>query len=338
MSQFIVASHWTAVTFAAVLLATTSGKPAVAQGVRDSLLVFKEPRPANERRWQALLRGVASSTLDRLVEPRSSSAVAPERLRALETVERRLKEAREQAANLAEHEALASLAQAAARRRALAPAGEFEVRVSAKNAHVFLDEVPQGTAPVRIRVGVGRHVLRVEAAGHHTYGTSIDVLEGERAAVEVALAPYPALEAARALLASAAAGDYARARQALRALERAGSERTLFVLETSRAGDRALLVRCTAASCNEPMRLDISQAKVGSPTAPSQGPTLNRIQLRAARAWLAANEAPTNTDWWRRWYVWGGAALVTAAAVSVIAVSAQPTPTRALTVVVEPPR
>jgi hypothetical protein len=220
------------------------------------------------------------------------------------------------------------------RQVAVAALGELEVQVDGPRAQVFLDDVARGWAPVRVRVPVGRHVLRVHAEGHRPYGAFIDVLEGVRPPLRVQPAPAPAAEAAAALQHAAHTGDYRAVIAAAAALERAGmSLQSVHVLERSERTARALLLRCDAASCDAPVRY-----ARGAALPAAGGSARFGASLAQQRRWLAQPEMPTADEadaaWWQRWYVWGGVTAAAAAAVAVLALGAAQEPERRLRVVV----
>jgi hypothetical protein len=218
---------------------------------------------------------------------------------------------------------------------AVTPAGAFDVRAEPAGARVFLDDADLGRAPVRARALVGRHVLRVEASGHIGYGSFIDVLPGERPALAVQLTPLPQLELARALLQSVQSGELARVSAELRAAERVGRADydAVAIVETAASAARALVVRCDRSGCVAPIR-----ALRAQPIALGAG-AFAPDQLVRARLWLSApgrDEAGgQNAPLWRRWYVWGGAALALAAGALAVGFAAQPAPEHRLRVEVD---
>jgi hypothetical protein len=220
------------------------------------------------------------------------------------------------------------------RRVAVSALGELEVQVAAPMAQVFLDDALQGSAPVRVRVPIGRHVLRVHAQGHRPYGAFIDVLEGVRPPLRVQPAPAPVAEAAAALQHAARSGDYRAVVAAASALDRAGMSLTsVHVLERGRNA-RALLVRCDLASCDAPVRFARGAA------LPIDGAAARfAASLAQQRRWLAETDMETAPEaeaaWWQRWYVWGGVGAAAAAAVAALALGAVQAPERRLRVVVE---
>jgi len=226
-----------------------------------------------------------------------------------------------------------------ARRIAVSATGEFEVQVSAARARVYLDDVSQGVAPVRVRASIGRHLLRVDAPGHRPYGTFIDVLEGVRPSLRVRPAPEPALEAVSALESAARAGDYTAVVAAVAALERAGiTVSPVLVLERSERTRRALLVRCEASGCRAPVRI-LPGAPAEAIAAGAAG-ALDVTRLARGRRWLAHEEVwtapPAPARWWQRWYVWGGVATAAGIAAAALAWSASQPAERRLRVLVEP--
>jgi hypothetical protein len=214
---------------------------------------------------------------------------------------------------------------------AAAPDGELRVRASVAGARVYLDDVAQGVAPRSLRTKVGRHVLRVEAAGHRPYGTFIDVLAGERPEIVIELSELPELRAARALIAAAAARDYARLPGLVAELGELEITAAL-VVETSPSG-RRLLVRCDAQRCAGPSRVEQGVP----PTLPDH--PLQAAALRAGRDWLGSSPPARDAaepPLWQRWYVWAAAAALVSVSVGT-ALALQPEPRRELRIVVNPP-
>jgi hypothetical protein len=223
-----------------------------------------------------------------------------------------------------------------ARQVAVSAQGEFDVDVSTGQARVYLDDVSQGLAPVRIRAPIGRHLLRIDAPGHRPYGAFIDVLEGVRPPLRVRAAREPALDAAAALERSARAGDYSAVIAAAGALQRSGAKlASVLILERSARTGRALLVRCDASGCRAPVRIT-------GEALPQAGADdlLDGARLAAGRRWLAHVDVWTEpalpTPWWQRWYVWGGVATAAGIAAVAFALQAGQTPERRLQVVIEP--
>ena len=219
------------------------------------------------------------------------------------------------------------------RQVALGPRGEIEVRVPAEGARVFLDDVVQGQAPLRMRAPVGRHVLRVQAPGYVTYGAFIDVLEGERPVLSVALAEEPVLMHARQLEEAARAGDYTGVTRALDALQDAGADLgRVLVLETAPETTRALLVACEAGGCRAAQRVDDGALSAAWPAS-----ALQRDRLARDRAWLAGR-APRVAEeagpWWQRWYVWAPLVAVAAGA-TALALTIEPQPEQRLRVTID---
>jgi hypothetical protein len=220
---------------------------------------------------------------------------------------------------------------------AAAPTGTFAVQVTTPFSRVFLDDVELGGGQVRARAVVGRHVLRVEAPGHQPYGSFIDVLAGERPALLVQLTPLPRLELARALSHAALAGDLARIAGALgdAAAHGAAAEIAVVLLvETGARADRALVVRCDPSGCGQAAR-----AREHSPVRLSTR-ALDENGLARGRAWLSRLDdrtpEPTPAPLWKRWYLWGGAALALTAGAIALGVALQPEPERRLRVEIDP--
>lgn len=221
--------------------------------------------------------------------------------------------------------------------RAAAPTGSFVVEVAqpaAVRARVFLDDVAQGTTPAAVRAIAGRHLLRVEAAGHRSYGSFIDVLSGQRPVLAVQLTPTPRLELARALERAARAGELAGLVDGLRAAHARGEHAIASALwvETAVPAARALIVYCDRDGCRGPTR-----ARAGAPIALVSS-AADAAKLSSARTWLSrpARESEAAPPLWKRWYVWGGTALAVAAGSVALGLALQPEPERRLQVEVIP--
>ncbi len=219
-----------------------------------------------------------------------------------------------------------------------APEGELALAVNAKHAHVFVDDVERGEAPLRVRASCGEHVLRVEAPEHLAYGAVVVVEQGPRPAMQIALAPDPAFVHLAELERAAAGSDFAHLPAALDAL--AGfvpSRKQLVVIEA--AAGRALLVPCAAEGCTAPERVLAGRIVPALSAEP-----LRQAELDEERAWLHGDAAlasapPALTPaqpLWKRWYAWSALAVLVGAAGALVAVSASPVAQRELHVVVDP--
>ncbi len=222
---------------------------------------------------------------------------------------------------------------------AMRPRGSFEVRTSAPNATVYLDDRELGTLPRIVRAPVGTHVLRVEAPGRSPWGQVIEVLEGRRPPMVVALAANPMVVSARRLSTEMAAGDFS---FGIRLAELLGVSAVWFLRVGDGDQDRALLMRCSGEGCALPRRLSLDEVPFVLPAfrpVEDLAPT-NRAYAQGL-SWLQEEEVfvppPPPLPWWRRWYVWVGVGAVLAGAISAIAVSTQPDPTQVLEVDIVPP-
>lgn len=240
---------------------------------------------------------------------------------------------------------LVARAEAIARRVATGPRGRFELRVLPPSieAEVWLDGRRIGEAPARVEASVGAHVLRVSAPGHRTWARLVDVLEGARPPVEVALAPEPGLDAARALRAAADAGALDAVVGALGALARADrAPSAVWLVEASEGAiDRALVVACRASGCAAPVRVDAGRAESALPEDPSEpGEPLALASLARARDWLEepipiAPPPPPPTPWWEEPWPWIAAGVVVLGAAAVGIGVAWPAPVEQQRVVVD---
>ena len=217
---------------------------------------------------------------------------------------------------------------------ATAPSGEFEVSSAVPGAQVFLDDVPQGAAPIVLRARVGVHVLRVEAPGQLAYGGLIHVFAGRRPPIQVALAPDPARLAVDELTGHARAGQYAALPPLLARLEALGSRAgRAWIFERPGYGERELLIECDSQGCRSPRRVLAGRVVGSTRGTPSR---LSAEALARARRWLAQPVEPpqvvsSNGDGslLTRWYIWSIAALgvgvaVTASLLSDDAATAPP--------------
>ena len=182
--------------------------------------------------------------------------------------------------------------------RTTALRGRFIVRSNAANARVYLDDAEIGLAPVEVTGTVGRHVLRVAAPGHHTWGRTMDVLEGNRPDVEVSLAPTER---------RSALNQIARATRMADAGVAASSIGTsVWWLEVGDGlRDRALLYECTAQGCSAPVRIS-AEGAWRAPRAPIPWSRLP-VARRSAWDWMREGTSDIYTPvkpWRRRWQLW----------------------------------
>jgi hypothetical protein len=227
------------------------------------------------------------------------------------------------------------------RRVGLAALGGFDVLTEPAGARVFVDDRAIGAAPVRVRVVVGRHVVRVEADGYKSYGAAIDVLEGERPAFQVHLSEDPRREAVATLTAAGRSSEYAAIAARMHELAEVSGVTRTFVVEVSARGDRALIVRCEASACRVPMRQKLHARLPSLADLHGDAAPLSIANLTQARRWLEpAVIAADLTPWWRRWYVVGAAGVLVVAAASavVLAIGARSSRAPQLAVTVDPRR
>ena len=203
--------------------------------------------------------------------------------------------------------------------------GSFEVRTSAPDARVFLDDEEIGPAPRVVRAPVGRHVLRVTAPGYLPWGRAIEVHEGRRAPIDVALSPDPIVREARALASAAHAVDPERIRAALSELPGLSASWVIHVGAAPR--ERALFLACSSMGCAEPRRLEVDEVPIVIPRGTAAAPHV-RDAIESGRVWVHEPPPPTlppeELSLWQRWWVWAGVLVVVGAAVSAAIVLTRP--------------
>jgi hypothetical protein len=237
---------------------------------------------------------------------------------------------------------LLARALALAREIAIGPRGRFELRADVPGATAFLDGRRLGNTPLHVEASVGTHVLCIEAPGHRPWARRIDVFEGARPPIEVALAPDPALQAARQLRAAADARDVAGVLDALGALARAGrAPQALWLVEVGAGAiDRAVVVACRPAGCSGPIRVDVGRVESVLPHVLTEPGALAPPALEEARRWL---DEPIPTDapppqpppWWEEPWIWAVAGALSAAGAAAAIGAAWPQPSVQTTVILD---
>lgn len=227
---------------------------------------------------------------------------------------------------------LVEVAQDVVSSAAAAPISSFEVRAAddVRDARVFVDDEPVGTAPVQVTVRAGAHAVRVEASGHLPWASLLTTLPGTRAPVEVALAPEPAVAAVRMLSHAVRAMELSLVPELLRTISEneVALGELLLVVVGEGVFDRAALVGCTPDGCT------VRQLLQGDvPASMERAPA--RVELAAAEAWLdeipyVAEALPPSAPWWEEpwpWLILGGVALGAAVGATTGAVlEAEPAP------------
>jgi hypothetical protein len=214
--------------------------------------------------------------------------------------------------------------------------GEIPISTDAERARIFIDDVDRGFAPQRVRMRVGTHALRIEAAGRLPYYARIEVAQGLRPAQRFLLAPYPRM-LAKTRVHAALHAEFATLTAAASALLSAAPELTAIVwVESDAFSTRKLIQRCDADGCDEPMRVEHSRVQARHTTG------LTAETLRAARTWLhedvhlaVSSANASESPWWHRWYVWTLATAIVVGASAAVVVASEPAPSRSLRVVVD---
>lgn len=214
------------------------------------------------------------------------------------------------------------LARAAASR----PKTSLTLRSDAPGARAFLDDRPLGALPVTVEIEVGRHVLRIEAPGHRSWGRVIDLTEGRHRPWEVTLSPTER-ERRRARLAGAELW------MVPAVLEEPTELRWVHAGEA-----RVLVTHCASEGCTDPMVREPEEAL----------DPLEREELQPsaiARRWTAGLDdlAPTEAEevppppppWWRKGTTWVAVALGAIVAGVALGFSLRPDVRQELRVIVD---
>lgn len=210
---------------------------------------------------------------------------------------------------------LVARADAARQRVRAAPQAVFEISTNAPEALLFLDDELVGTLPRRVELGAGRHLLRVTAPEHTSFGQVIDFDSGQRVEMRVRLSRYPhavrqeavrnatTLEEARSVL---EAGD------------------VLWWSETSDRG--SIDVECSIEGCTAP--------RMHLPTmSPVRGQHILdedefQVAWMDAKSWLVYTEPPPPEQrrWFQHWGVWAGIGTAVIVGIAASARALRPEP------------
>lgn len=213
-----------------------------------------------------------------------------------------------------------------ARDAASRPQTRLTLRSEAPEARAFLDERPLGPLPVTVESEVGRHVVRIEAPGHRSWGRIVDLTEGRHSPWDVTLSPNEREQRRRRL---------ARAELWMvpTLLEAPAELRWVHVGE-----GRALVTHCTSAGCADPVIRDADDALE----------PLDREEVSPsaiARRWNAglddlgpdepATVPPPPKPWWRKGTTWVAVALGAVVAGVALGFSLRPDARQELRVIVD---
>jgi hypothetical protein len=223
---------------------------------------------------------------------------------------------------------LVTLARAIERRRESAADSHVRVEVDlgadsssaaspGVQAELWLDGQRLGRAPLELSAPSGAHLLRVSAAGFHSYATVLELGPGRRLPLSIRLVPTAEEEARRNLLRSLA--DPAAARSKGQEWARASGRPLLLVQAGDGPLERARVMRCA------PVCTLAGTLGVGPPL-----PSAQATNPAAVEAWLRADSAPSVVPrervWWRRWPVWAAGAAVVVGAGLAAGFAARPEP------------
>lgn len=209
-------------------------------------------------------------------------------------------------------------ADAARQRVRAAPRAFFELSTSAESALLFVDDELVGPLPRRVEVGAGRHLLRVTAPEHTSFGQVIDFDSGQRVDMRVRLSRH-AIAGRREAIQNAASLAEARA------LLEPDDQLNWVEVES----ERHIVVFCTAGTCAPPQR---NEGEATTDQWLTGGAPMNEDEFRVAwldaKSWLAWVEPPPPEErhWYQHWGVWAGigTALIVGIAASARALRPEP--------------
>lgn len=225
------------------------------------------------------------------------------------------------------------------------PTGEFVVEASVRGAAVFVDDRPVGEAPILVRVPVGTHLLRVEAPLHRAWGEVVDVLEGVRPNLAVALTPRGVEERVDALREAVGGGDFSAASRVLAEL---GAVSELPVRARWRhggapapgSGEREVVQAiCEDESC-------VVEAGVFPLRAPTRRALVLTPDAAAARYAEWSRDLDRRRDdtgalrrgpWYTRWDFWTATGVVLLVSAAAVILGVAPAPKAKRTIELEVP-
>lgn len=209
---------------------------------------------------------------------------------------------------------LVQLARAVRRARATAPRSHFEVRAAADGAEVWVDDVRLGPLPRDVELPVGPHLVRIDAPGHGSWASILQVREGERRSLDVTLSPLAPMRHARAAERAATAGEPEAVQSALARWD--GAPRVRLVWPGPGEQDRALTQACDGERCGPLQRLDAESWPIRLRFDGEGG------ALAEDLGWLGRPLEvlpPQPVPWFERWELWVavGGALAIGAAIAI---------------------
>ncbi|MFT5353877.1 MAG: hypothetical protein ACI9KE_001077 [Polyangiales bacterium] len=209
---------------------------------------------------------------------------------------------------------LVARADAARQRVRAAPQAFFELSTNAEGALLFIDDELVGALPRRVEVGAGRHLLRLTAPEHASFGQVIDFGAGERADMRVRLSRYPHATRREAVENAATLAE-------ARSLLEPGDRLAWVEVEN----DRNIVVSCTESACSPPQR---NEGVITAVDSSVMGEEDFRVAWLDAKSWLVWVEppAPERRRWYQHWGVWAGIGTAVIVGITASARALRPEP------------
>ncbi|MFK7999858.1 MAG: hypothetical protein AB8H86_09685 [Polyangiales bacterium] len=213
---------------------------------------------------------------------------------------------------------LVTRADAARQRVRAAPLASFEISTNAPEGLLFIDDELVGPLPRRVEIGAGRHLLRVTAPEHTSFGQVIDFDSGERVDMRVRLSRYPHAVRQEAV-------RNATTLEEARAVLVPGDE--LWWSEGAPSG-RGIIVRCTTEGCSGLTRNEGLQTNhVFTDNEPMLEEEF-RVVWMDSQSWLVYTEPPPPEQrrCFQHWGVWAGIGTAVIVGIAASARALRPEP------------
>lgn len=213
---------------------------------------------------------------------------------------------------------LVARADAARQRVRAAPQAFFEISTNAPDALLFVDDELVGALPRRVELGAGRHLLRVTAPEHTSFGQVVDFDSGERADMNVRLSRFSHAVRQEAVRNAVTLED---AREVLEP----GDE---LVWSEGVATGRNIIVSCTTQGCSGLSRNEALQTNPLFTANDAMSEDEFRVAWMDAKSWLVWVEPPPPEErrWFQHWGVWAGIGTAVIVGIAASARALRPEP------------